>query len=1158
VKLLRAFPDVQKQVRIIVSILGSVAALIALIFIFMLIFCILGMNIFGGMVVEEWDPEVIARGAFVYVAFPGDDLPGLYGRHGVVVDVDPFDHPSTPWKVEITWGTDPEVYNQLGINPEGYVWVTDQDSVSIGDAAITGVVPRFHYDDLFHASITTFQILTTANWNDVLYNHVASTGAGSAFYFYSIIVLGNWMLLNLFIAILIQGFATQKAAQLAANMELMQKQFVEKLGHLDEENLALKMEELFIEMDEDHSGVIEKRELQKILESLSVTLRAKELTDLFRKYDQDGSGEIDFTEFLALIKDLLGQSKSAILVGGDGGSALEEAQKLHEKHTEEQIQAGELHRPDERVRSLYFLKPDNRFRVLCSRIAESKPFDNIVLACILTSSVTLAIESPTIGDDSPLRLALTIIDLVLNGVFTLELCLKVIAQSFKKYIKSGWNKLDFIIVSTSALDMVFTYVLSGMNIDVGVLKIFRTFRILRALRPLRIIARARGLRILVSTIMSAVKPVMNTMGIALGVFCVFGILGMQVLMGKMNSCADVTIVHQKDCDPRDWQTYPVNFDNLYFAVKSMFILATQDDWPDHMFAGVDATSEKEGPYQNNNPFLALYYIASILIAGYLVINIFVGVFVDCYNSAATEIEGTKVEKIKANQLPPIFEDPSSPGRLEVMSIVTTTAFDIFIAFFIVTNVLSMAFESFKQSDFQNQFAIVTNFFFTFIFGWECIFKIYANHPRRYFVNGWNKFDFFIVMISYLGIAVDNLGTSVGVNPTVLRVLRVFRIFRILRAFRIFKAAKGLQAIIATLANSLSALMNLFGMLALVFFIFSVLGITIFGGICTDGDQGQPGYQAVACLFTDPDLMFQPHAHFKGIGVALLTLFRVATGDAWGELLDAAQVAPGSRVVSDSAWESFNGLMETVPAAELQVFEKNFMEVTGETFELTRDAAALPLNIASIAIWRWHAAVSGLEDDLAWPYPGSAPEGEEWMAVATNVLPSCLDEREVLHLEALGLADCSVGGYKKACASTCGSPIGGFLFFSLFVCLAAFVLLQLVIAVLMEQLNAEEDDKSAGNVLMPGATTLRRQVFDRLYRRWRWNAARVLRNRKQRFERRTSGQSLQGAQKAREFDDLETVSHSKDLIEPPVLQPLGGNGFSPMAGKTPALGERMLS
>ncbi len=69
------------------------------------------------------------------------------------------------------------------------------------------------------------------------------------------------------------------------------------------------------------------------------------------------------------------------------------------------------------------------------------------------------------------------------------------------------------------------------------------------------------------------------------------------------------------------------------------------------WAGVDATSAVTGPYQNNSLGLVLFYIASILVAGYLVINIFVGVFVDCYNSVAVEMGTVQQEKLKASKMP---------------------------------------------------------------------------------------------------------------------------------------------------------------------------------------------------------------------------------------------------------------------------------------------------------------------------------------------------------------------------------------------------------------------------------------------------------------------------------------------------------------------------
>lgn len=59
------------------------------------------------------------------------------------------------------------------------------------------------------------QVMTMANWNDDFYDVYASSVLGTqkavAFlYFALLILLGNWMLLNLFVAILLQEFFMMK------------------------------------------------------------------------------------------------------------------------------------------------------------------------------------------------------------------------------------------------------------------------------------------------------------------------------------------------------------------------------------------------------------------------------------------------------------------------------------------------------------------------------------------------------------------------------------------------------------------------------------------------------------------------------------------------------------------------------------------------------------------------------------------------------------------------------------------------------------------------------------------------------------------------------------------------------------------------------------
>lgn len=340
VKLLRAFPDVQKQIKIVISVLGSVAALNGLILILILIFCILGMNIFGGGLHDDFDARAMGLGAIVYIHIPWD--PHADKRYGVVEDMDWVNHTLAPWLVRVRYGTEQGVGDVLDLH-DGMIWVAEPDFAGQGVPYIQSIVPRLHFDDIAHAIVTTFEILTISNWNDGLYVAAGSKGAAAGLYFYAIISVGNWMLLNLFIAILIQGFAEQKAEQLRENLLKMQEELLKKLGGLGEDDLANKIEALFESMDKDGSGVIDKFELRDALEQLEITLRPKELQDLVRKYDTDSSGTIDFEEFLSMIKELVKKAEEAVAQGGPLGETKDTSKALAKLDEKEIAKAKQLH-----------------------------------------------------------------------------------------------------------------------------------------------------------------------------------------------------------------------------------------------------------------------------------------------------------------------------------------------------------------------------------------------------------------------------------------------------------------------------------------------------------------------------------------------------------------------------------------------------------------------------------------------------------------------------------------------------------------------------------------------------------------------------------------------------------------------------------------------
>lgn len=57
--------------------------------------------------------------------------------------------------------------------------------------------------------IHPLQILTQEDWNKVLYNGMASTSSWAALYFIALMTFGNYVLFNLLVAILVEGFQTE-------------------------------------------------------------------------------------------------------------------------------------------------------------------------------------------------------------------------------------------------------------------------------------------------------------------------------------------------------------------------------------------------------------------------------------------------------------------------------------------------------------------------------------------------------------------------------------------------------------------------------------------------------------------------------------------------------------------------------------------------------------------------------------------------------------------------------------------------------------------------------------------------------------------------------------------------------------------------------------
>ena len=129
---------------------------------------------------------------------------------------------------------------------------------------------------------------------------------------------------------------------------------------------------------------------------------------------------------------------------------------------------------------------------------------------------------------------------------------------------------------------------------------------------------------------------------------------------------------------------------------------------------------------------------------------------------------------------------------------------------------------------------------------EAAVKITAVAPRfeRYFRDGWNLFDFTVLVLALL--------------PESGSFALIARLARLLRVLRVVTVAPQLRLIVSTLIRSLPGLGNVMLLLSVVYYVYAVAGVHLFGE-------------------HDP-------THWGSLGTALLTLFRVMTLEDWTDVM----------------------------------------------------------------------------------------------------------------------------------------------------------------------------------------------------------------------------------------------------------------------------------
>jgi len=223
-----------------------------------------------------------------------------------------------------------------------------------------------------------------------------------------------------------------------------------------------------------------------------------------------------------------------------------------------------------------------------TNIVYSSPFELFIAFVILVNATSLAILTMPELDET-VRRACEQIDLVCFAIYAVELLMRILSYGKRPwdFFKTGWNVFDFIVIAASPI-------FAGQTVVLRLLRLLRLFRIFRFLPEVRV---------LTTSIVRSLPPLMSLAVLIFVALFMYGMVG-HYLFGD------------QDAD---------NWGSITRAMTSLFILLTLENFPNYLEAGVAVS-----------PWALPYFLSYVFVVVFTVLNVLIGVVLNAMDEAREE------------------------------------------------------------------------------------------------------------------------------------------------------------------------------------------------------------------------------------------------------------------------------------------------------------------------------------------------------------------------------------------------------------------------------------------------------------------------------------------------------------------------------------------
>uniref|UniRef100_A0A8C4SBA8 Voltage-dependent R-type calcium channel subunit alpha-1E-like n=1 Tax=Erpetoichthys calabaricus TaxID=27687 RepID=A0A8C4SBA8_ERPCA len=532
--------------------------------------------------------------------------------------------------------------------------------------------------------------------------------------------------------------------------------------------------------------------------------------------------------------------------------------------------------------SMFLFSTTNPIRRACHYVVNLRYFEMCILLVIAASSIALAAEDP-VATNSDWNKVLRYFDYVFTGVFTFEMIIKMIDQGLilheGSYFRDLWNILDFIVV-VGALIAFALATNKGRDI-----KTIKSLRVLRVLRPLKTIKRLPKLKAVFDCVVTSLKNVFNILIVYKLFMFIFAVIAVQLFKGKFFYCTDGSKDTEKEClgyyidyekdkdkvKKREWKRHDFHYDNIIWALLTLFTVSTGEGWPQVLQHSVDVTEEDRGPSRGNRMEMSIFYVVYFVVFPFFFVNIFVALIIITFQEQGDKMmEECSLEKneracidfaISAKPLTRYMPQNRHTFQYRVWHFVVSPSFEYTVLAMIALNTVVLMMKYYSAPTAYDTALRHLNTAFTVLFSLECILKIIAFGFLNYFRDTWNIFDFITVIGSITEIILTDTKLSRKFNMSFLKLFRAARLIKLLRQ------GYTIRILLWTFVQSFKALPYVCLLIAMLFFIYAIIGMQVFGNIeLKNGSQ------------------INRHNNFRTFTSALMLLFRSATGESWQEIM----------------------------------------------------------------------------------------------------------------------------------------------------------------------------------------------------------------------------------------------------------------------------------